>query len=123
MARLRRKRTAAKDLGPSPNPLTTLILTDIALRGVGRLTRRLTERQLLKMRYDRDLAKKMVNERSIKQTLMASVAARVATTSVPGALVVGGGLLGKTLFDRVRGRKAEIEGEKKLLKRAKRAED
>ncbi|MFM5884766.1 MAG: hypothetical protein ACKOQ3_05485 [Novosphingobium sp.] len=43
---------------------------------------------------------------SLLGRLAAAVAVRVATRSVPGALVIGGGLLAKTLFDRRRGKRA-----------------
>ena len=41
--------------------------------------------------------------------------ARVATRSVPGAILVGGAMIAKTLYDRSKGRRAaQAEGEAKL---------
>lgn len=49
-----------------------------------------------------------------KKTLLGgiagAVAVRVATRSVPGAIVVGGSLIAKTLYDRRRARKAGAKG-------------
>jgi hypothetical protein len=49
-------------------------------------------------------------EAGAKGSLLAGIAGaalvRVATRSVPGAIVVGGGLLAKTLYDRRRAKRA-----------------
>lgn len=101
--------------GPSPNPKTNLILADIALRGGGLLLRRGIERGLLGMKYSPDKAKNIVKGRKLTETLAGAALARFATTSVPGAIVVGGGLLAKTLYDRRRNRvDAKVEGEAAL---------
>ena len=39
--------------------------------------------------------------------LAGAAAVRIATRSVPGAIVIGGGLLAKTLYDRKRAKRAE----------------
>lgn len=101
----------------SPNPITNLILTDIALRGVSRFARQMAEKKMLSKRYSREDARKAIDNRSISETLMAAGLARVATRSVPGAVVIGGGLLAKALYDRSRSRKARAEGQKALHKR------
>jgi hypothetical protein len=44
-------------------------------------------------------------KRSIGRALAGAALTRIATRSVPGALVVGGGLLAKSLYDRRRARK------------------
>jgi hypothetical protein len=50
--------------------------------------------------------------------------ARVATRSVPGALLVGGGLLAKTLYDRsISRRKARRRGDKTLALQEAQADD
>jgi hypothetical protein len=105
--------------GPSPNPMTNLIIADVALRGGGRLLRRVVERTLLGIKYSPDKARDIVKGRSMTQTMVSTVVARVATRSVPGALAVGGGLLAKTLFDRHRKRKAALEGERAVDEQAK----
>ena len=102
--------------GISPNPMTNLIITDIVLRGVGRLTRRVAEKQLLKVRYNNSAADKVVKGRSLPRMLSSAVLARVATGSVPGALAVGGGLVAKTIYDRARGSDAKREGRKQVRK-------
>lgn len=43
---------------------------------------------------------------SISRALAGAALTRIATRSVPGALVVGGGLLAKSLYDRRRARRA-----------------
>jgi hypothetical protein len=103
---------AIKDIkGPSPNPLTNLIIADIALRGGGRLLRHVVERALLGVAYSPDKARRIVKGRGMGQTLVGTAVARIATRSVPGALLVGGGLLAKTLYDRSR-KRGKAEGEK-----------
>ena len=109
--------------GASPNPMTNLILTDILLRGVGRLTRRATEKQLLKLRYHERAAEKVVKGRSLKQTLVSTALARMATGSVPGALAVGGGMLAKTIYDRSKGRAAKRSGRRQVRDRMAQADD
>ena len=49
--------------------------------------------------------------RSFGETLFHTAIAKVATRSVPGMIVVGGGLLAKTLYDRSKGGIAKAEGE------------
>lgn len=85
---------------PSPNPMTNLVLADLALRGGTRLLRHLVERSLLSTKYAPGKARAIVNGRTMSQTLVSTALVRIATRSVPGALVVGGGLLAKTLYDR-----------------------
>ncbi len=110
--------------GVSPNPMTNLILTDIALRSVGRVMRGMTERSLLRTRYDSATADRVVKGRSLGQALVSAALARVATRSVPGALAVGGGLFAKALLDRSKGRReARREGRKALAERVANAED
>jgi hypothetical protein len=92
--------------GLSPNPATNLLIADLALRGGGQLLRHAIERTVLGAKYTPDKAKKIVKGRSMVQTLIGTVAARLATRSVPGAIVIGGGLLAKALFDRRQGKRA-----------------
>ena len=108
---------------PSPNPMTNLIIADIAMRGGGRLLRGAIERALLGARYSPQKASEITRGRSMTQTLVGTAVARVATKSVPGALLVGGALIAKTLYDRSRGRKAEIEGEIEVAEQTARADD
>jgi len=109
--------------GISPNPMTNLIITDIALRGAGRLTRRFLEKGLLRTRYAKDDADRVVEGRSMAQTLASVAIARVATRSVPGAFLVGAGLLGKTLYDMSKGkREARAEGQRQIRERINQAD-
>jgi len=115
--------TAVKQAeGPSPNPMTNLIITDIALRGGGRLLRNMLEKNLLGVKYPQDKAKALVTGRGMAQTLIGTAVARVATKSVPGALLVGGGLLAKTLYDRRKGQQAREAGKAQVDRQAERAD-
>lgn len=106
--------------GPSPNPATNLLIHDILLRSGGRLLRLGLEKGLLRNRYGKSAAKEMVENRSMGQMLASYAVARLATRSVPGAIVVGGGLLAKTLLDRRHSRRtARRKGDKALREQAK----
>lgn len=108
--------------GPSPNPMTNLILTDLLLRGGGRILRHAVESALLKSKYEPGKAKKIIRGRGMGQTLVSTAIARVATQSVPGAILVGGGMLAKMLYDRKQGRRsAQAEGEKAVAEQAEQA--
>lgn len=108
----------AKDVPPpSPNPMTNLVIADIALRGGGRLLRTLVERTVLKTKYPPATAKSLINGRGMAQTLIGTAVARIATRSVPGAILVGGGLLAKALYDRKKGSEAVEKGEKAVARR------
>jgi hypothetical protein len=106
--------------GPSPNPATNLLIHDVLLRSGGRLLRLGLEKGLLRNRYGKSTAKDMVENRSLVQQLASYAVARVATRSLPGAVVVGGGILAKTLLDRRQSRRAaRRKGDKALLDQAK----
>jgi len=102
---------------PSPNPMTNLVIADIALRGGGRLLRHVVERNLLKTKYPKDTARSLIKGRGMAQALIGTAVARIATRSVPGAILVGGGLLAKALYDRRKGAKAEEKGKKAVARR------
>lgn len=109
---------------PSPNPMTNLVLADFALRGGGQLLRHAVERTLLGAKYSKEDAKNLVKGRSMAQTLFGTALARIATRSVPGALLVGGGLLAKTLYDRRKGKAAaRSAGRKAVAKQAEKGAD
>ena len=86
--------------GPSTNPATNLLIADIVMRGVGRAVRKSLHKSVLRTGYSRDKAKEIVEDRSVVRTLALYGATRFATRSTPGALLVGGGLLVKSLYDR-----------------------
>ncbi|MGB3377490.1 hypothetical protein [Allopontixanthobacter sediminis] len=105
--------------GPSPNPSTNLIIHDIALRSMGRFVRLTLEKGLLSRRYDRTQAKAIVENRSLIHTLAAYGVTKLATRSLPGAAIVGGGLIAKTLYDRSKSRRsAQRAGDKALAEQA-----
>lgn len=106
--------------GPSTNPATNLLIQDILLRSAGRLTRHTLEKGLLRRRYDAEQAHRIVKNRSMLQTLATYGVTKLATRSIPGALLVGGGLLAKTIYDRnFSSHKARREGDKDLAEQAK----
>jgi hypothetical protein len=109
-----------KDLPPpSPNPMTNLVIADVAMRGGGALLRRAIETAVLGVKYSDKKAKNIVKGRGLTDTLLGTMAARIATRSVPGAIIVGGGLLAKTLYDRSKGAQAAREGEQAMSEQAK----
>lgn len=103
---------------PSPGPMTNIVLADVLLRAGGQLLRRSVEAGVLGQKYGKGTAKQMIRDRSMKQTLLGTAIARIATRSVPGAIIVGGGLLAKTLYDRRRSAAAEAEGKEAVEKQA-----
>ncbi|CAM4012981.1 DUF4235 domain-containing protein [Novosphingobium lubricantis] len=108
--------------GPSANPMTNLIIADLALRTGSLLLRRGVEKGLLGTRLGPDKAKRIIKGRTMMQTLVGTALARTATRSVPGAIVIGGGLVAKTLYDRRRARKAAAQGNADLADQAERGE-
>lgn len=107
--------------GPSTNPATNLIIHDIALRSAGRLSRMAVEKAILGRQYGTKFAKDAVENRSVVHTLAAYGVTKVATRSLPGALIVGTGLALKVLFDRSQSkRETRRKGDRTLRKQAKR---
>lgn len=105
--------------GPSTNPGTNLIINDILLRSVGRLSRLTVEKAVLGRKYGSQFAKEAVDNRSMLQTLAAFAVTKIATRSLPGAALVGTGLVLKVLFDRSQSRrKARAAGDSSLRKQA-----
>lgn len=109
--------------GPSPNPATNLVIADIALRGGSALARRAVERAVLGKTYAPRKAKSILKGRTIGESLLHGALARVAMRSVPGAILIGGGLIAKTLYDRSKARRARIEGEETLQTMAEEGSD
>ena len=101
--------------GPSTNPATNLLIADVALRTMSHIFRRKVEDGMLRARYDPEEAKRIVEGRTLGQTLGHHIASRIATKSLPGAILVTGALLGKAAFDRSQSlRKARRKGDEKL---------
>jgi hypothetical protein len=96
-------------IGPSTDPMTNSLLAGIALTGGLELARRGIEHGLLGKGYAPDKTRRLLKHRTLAQSLVGAALTRVALTSVPGAIVVGGGLLAKTLYDRRKNRAASQE--------------
>ena len=102
--------------GPSTNPATNILIVDIATRAGARLLRLGIEKNLLKTRYSKEERRAIMDERSLGETISSALIARIATRSLPGMLLVGGGLTAKALLDRsLSRRRAAREGDEKLL--------
>lgn len=109
--------------GPSPNPHTNLLIADVVLRGSSLVARRAVERGLLGTKYAPRKAKAILKGRTFGETLLHTAIARVAVRSVPGAIIVGGGLIAKTLYDRSRSYQSRLAGDAKLHDMSKDGED
>lgn len=86
--------------GVTENPAANLLLADILMRTASYAINEVVQRRMLKNRYDSKTAKQIVKKRSLLKTATSFTVARIATRSIPGAMLVGGGMLVKTLFDR-----------------------
>ena len=118
------KRPGGEVPGPSTNPATNLLIMDIAMRGASLLAARGIERAALRLRYKPGKADDIVEGRSMVAMLAATGAARMATRSVPGFLLVSAGLLAKTLIDRsLRPRESRRRGDRQLAEQAAQADD
>ncbi|MEJ2408331.1 MAG: hypothetical protein P8Y48_03080 [Novosphingobium sp.] len=109
--------------GPSPNIATNLAIADIALRGGTALARQAIERALLGRKYAPSKAAKILKGRTMGESLLHGALAKVALRSVPGAIVIGGALIAKTLYDRTKAREARREGEAELEEMARNGEE
>ncbi|RKF21673.1 hypothetical protein D6851_06450 [Altericroceibacterium spongiae] len=102
--------------GLSPNPATNLMIADIATRAASRIFRRGVEKNLLRKHYTKAERQAILDERSLGETLTSVIVARIATKSLPGAMIVGGGLAAKALVDRsLSRRQARRRGDQQLL--------
>lgn len=105
--------------GPTDNPSTNLLFADIVMRMGSYVLRNGVERVFLKERYGKDTAKEIMHNRSIARTLASIAIAKVGARSLPGAAVVGGGILARVLYDRSKSRRqAQAEGDSDLIERA-----
>jgi len=109
--------------GPSTNPSTNLIINDILLRSVGRLSRHTVEKALLGRQYGKQMAKDAVENRSLIHTLAAYGVTKVATKSVPGAVAVSSALALKVLFDRSQARRKSRRAGRKLIRKQAKADN
>ena len=110
--------------GPSPNAATNLMIAEIAVASAGRIARRSMEKGLLKAKFEREQAVAIVEGRGMAHTMITAAIARVATRSLPGAILVGGGLFAKVVFDRsLSRRKSRRRGDEEIERRAEHADD
>ena len=86
--------------GPSNSNATNLAIAEVLMSGVSRLMRRSMRQEMLSKTHDKETAREMAASRSLLSGLAIYGASRLATRSVPGALLVAGGLALKTLYDR-----------------------
>ena len=110
--------------GPSSNAATNLIIADVGMRAASIIFRRTMEKGLLRARFDRQKAREIVQGKTTGHTLASYFIAKAATRSIPGFLLVTGGLLGKAVLDRSLSRgKAERNGDETLEHVAENARD
>ena len=110
----------AADSGPDPvGPVTRAILAGVAMRAGSTLLKRSVARGILGAAPEalrvaakaagakaaQTAAKAAKPKRSLGARLLTAAATRIATRSVPGAIIVGGALLAKTLHKRRKNRK------------------
>lgn len=87
--------------GPSTNPATNLLIADVVIRSASRLFRNKVENRVARANYgDDDNANRVLGGRTLVTSLGLYAVSRLATRSVPGLMIVTGGLLAKTLYDR-----------------------
>lgn len=116
----RRKRDDERKVpGPTDNPATNIMLADVAIRAGSYIVRRTVEKGFLKGRYGKQTASDILNNRTLGQTVVSYGLAKVASRSLPGALIVGGGAAAKALYDRRKSkRRQQVEGDRELIEQA-----
>jgi hypothetical protein len=106
----------AADSPPDPvGPVTRAILAGVAMRTGSSLLKRSVDRGILGAAPEAlkaaakaagaKAAKAPKPKRSLGARLLTAAATRIATRSVPGAIIVGGALLAKTLHEHRKNRK------------------
>lgn len=102
--------------GPAVNPAANLLLADIVMRTGSYVLRSFVERSLLKCSYDSKTARDIVKNQPTSQKLASFAIAKLASRSLPGAALVGTGLLARTLYARGKARRtARQQGDAALL--------
>lgn len=102
MALFRKKKVEA----PKPDtiaPVVALIAADVALRTGDTLLRRAIELALLK---GTAAPGRVIRGNTIKETVIGTALATIARRSIPGAILVGGGLAAKAISDRRKAKRA-----------------
>jgi hypothetical protein len=111
-----RRRTAAQDekrRDPAEDPASSLLIADAAIRAGSYIVRRSVEKGLLRGRYGSSAARDLLSNRTLGQTVISFGLAKLATRSLPGAVIVGTGAVAKSLYDRRRAKrkKARQQGD------------
>lgn len=97
--------------GTSETAAANLLMADIVMRIGSSALRHFVESRLLKGRYGPDTARRVMRERSVGKALTSIAVAKIATRSVPGAAIVGTGILAKTLYERGKARRDAEQGD------------
>ncbi|MBD59928.1 MAG: hypothetical protein CL808_07400 [Citromicrobium sp.] len=104
--------------GLSPNPASNLIMANAIVRTGSILLRKAVDKRMLQKRYGKETAEAAVENQGLGSTIVSFLMARTAAKSSTGAILVGGGMLAKTLYDRRQGKKAALKGDAELLQNA-----
>ncbi|ALG60199.1 hypothetical protein AAG614_11310 [Citromicrobium bathyomarinum] len=104
--------------GLSPNPAANLIMANAIVRTGSILLRRAVDKRMLRGRYGKDTAEAAAENQGLGSTLTALALSKVAARSSTGAVVVGGGMLAKALYDRRQAKKARAKGDAQILEDA-----
>ncbi len=106
-----------EEAGAGRKTVVNILLVDILLRTGLRLGRRQFEKTLLRRNFTRQQARRIISGRPLTKSILSIVASRVASRSVPGAMLIGGGILAKLLFDaRKTAKKAQPEDHREPAK-------
>ena len=97
------------------------MMADVVIRAGSYVARRAIKKGILRGRYGKDVAKNIVQNKTLGQSLVSFGLAKLATKNLPGAVIVGGGALVKTLYDRRKSRgRQRREGDRELIEQAHR---
>ena len=105
--------------GPTDNPATNLMMADVAIRAGTYIVRRAVEKGFLRGRYGKRTAQDILHNRTLGQTLISFGLAKIATRNLPGAVIIGGGALAKSLYERRKSKRQQrAEGDRELIDQA-----
>ena len=107
--------------GLSPNPASNLIMANAIVCSSSILRWQGVDKRCRRGRYGKDTAEAAAENQGLGSTLTALALSKVAARSSTGAVVVGGGMLARALYDRRQAKKARAKGDAEILERA--AED
>lgn len=97
--------TTATDAAAAATPVVSLVLADAALRAGETLVRRGIERGLLK--GQKAPTGRVIRGRTVTETIIGTVLVHVARRSVPGAIVIGCGMVARSVINHRRARAAK----------------